>query len=93
MSQLRQNVRNFMLCHTLEEVRLEMSISDPTRLAVIQQLMFEGFWVDRRTMYLDWFNNFLTVPVFAEKYGLTEELAMQLIGEERESDENKSKNS
>lgn len=30
-------------------------------------------------MYLDWFNNFLTVPRFAEYYGITESLANKII--------------
>ncbi len=30
-------------------------------------------------MYLDWVNNFLTVPVFAEHYGITEEYANYII--------------
>ena len=30
-------------------------------------------------MYIDWFNNFLTVPRFAEYYGLTESKALRVI--------------
>jgi hypothetical protein len=30
-------------------------------------------------LYLDWVNNFLTIPVFAEYYGLDEEDARDLL--------------
>jgi hypothetical protein len=33
-------------------------------------------WPD---LYLDWFNNFLTVERFAEYYGMTEEHAKEII--------------
>lgn len=35
-------------------------------------------------MYLDWFNNFLTVPRFAEYYGISESLANTIITQGRE---------
>lgn len=31
------------------------------------------------TLYLDWFNNFLTVSGFAEHYGFTESEALDVI--------------
>lgn len=31
------------------------------------------------SMYLDWFNNFLTIPRFSEYYGITEEFAERVI--------------
>lgn len=37
-----------------------------------------------KAMYLDWVNNFLTVPVFAEHYGISEKLAELIIDEGRE---------
>jgi len=30
-------------------------------------------------LYLDWFNNFLTVEKFAEYYGMTEEHAQEIV--------------
>lgn len=36
-------------------------------------------------MYLDWFNNFLTVPRFAEYYGISEEFANEVIETGRET--------
>ena len=38
----------------------------------------------KRELYLDWFNNFLTVACFAEYYGLTEEEAQLVIKQGRE---------
>jgi hypothetical protein len=32
-----------------------------------------------KLMFRDWFNNFLTVPVFAEYYGITESRALEVI--------------
>lgn len=37
-------------------------------------------------VYLDWVNNFLTVPVFAEHYGITIEHAHEIIGAGHDSD-------
>ena len=34
-------------------------------------------------MYLDWFNNFITVSAFADHYGLTDEDAQRVIDEGR----------
>lgn len=34
---------------------------------------------DAIAMYLDWFNNFLTLPRFAEYYGISEPLAHEVI--------------
>lgn len=39
--------------------------------------------MDREAMYLDWFNNFLTVQRFADYYGITREEALDLINEQR----------
>lgn len=33
------------------------------------------------TLYLDYFNNFLTIEGFAEYYGISEQLAKQIIKE------------
>ena len=30
-------------------------------------------------MFRDWFNNFLTIPVFAEYYGISEAKALEII--------------
>ena len=38
---------------------------------------------ERKSMYLDWVNNFLTVRVFAVYYGITEHEAAGLIDEGR----------
>ena len=40
-------------------------------------------------MYLDWFNNFLTVSVFASYYQLSEDTASIVIKEGREMHERK----
>ena len=32
-----------------------------------------------QAIYLDWFNNFLSVPVFAEYYNISESAAVELI--------------
>jgi len=42
----------------------------------------------RRAMYLDYFNNFLSVAAFAEHYGMTESEASALINEQREHSAN-----
>lgn len=34
-------------------------------------------------MYLDWFNNFLTIPRFAEYYGISETFADEIIRQGR----------
>jgi len=34
---------------------------------------------DAIAMYLDWFNNFLSIPRFAEYYGISESLAHEVI--------------
>lgn len=39
--------------------------------------------MDREAMYLDWFNNFLTVQCFADYYGMTRQEALDLINEQR----------
>lgn len=39
--------------------------------------------MSREEMYLDWFNNFLTVACFANYYGMTETEARNLIEEQR----------
>ena len=39
--------------------------------------------MDKAEMYLDWFNNFLTVARFAEYYGITEDQARIIIHEGR----------
>ena len=36
------------------------------------------------SLYLDWFNNFLTIPRFAEYYGFSEAYAAQVIAYGRE---------
>lgn len=36
------------------------------------------------SMYLDWFNNFLTLPRFAEYYGISESFAKNIIDRGRE---------
>lgn len=36
-------------------------------------------------MYIDWFNNFLTVPRFAEYYGINEILAEKIIEQGRKN--------
>lgn len=36
-------------------------------------------------MYLDWFNNFLTVPRFAEYYNISEKFAEEVISIGRET--------
>jgi hypothetical protein len=41
-----------------------------------------------REIYLDWVNNFLTVQRFAEYYGISEDFAIELIGEGRRLHEN-----
>ena len=33
-----------------------------------------------RSMYLDWFNNFMTLTAFAEHYNITYEEARRVIG-------------
>jgi hypothetical protein len=40
-------------------------------------------------MYLDWFNNFLTVSAFSAHYGLREDTASMVIKEGREMHERK----
>ena len=37
----------------------------------------------KHELFLDWFNNFLTVPCFAEHYGLTDIEAQAVISEGR----------
>jgi hypothetical protein len=39
---------------------------------------------DPEAMFLEWYNNFLTVAYFAEYYELTEEQALELIEKGRE---------
>lgn len=36
-----------------------------------------------KEMYLDWFNNFLTIGKFAEHYGITVNRANEIINEQR----------
>lgn len=37
----------------------------------------------KHELFLNWFNNFLTVPCFAEHYGLTDSEAQAVISEGR----------
>ena len=37
-----------------------------------------------KTMYLDWYNNFLTVGCFADYYGWSDEVAQHMIEQGRE---------
>jgi hypothetical protein len=42
---------------------------------------------DLHEVYLDWFNNFLTLQVFADYYGISEEFASALIKEAKRMEE------
>lgn len=46
-------------------------------------------WAD---LYLDWFNNFLSIERFSEYYGLPEDLAMQILKYGKERHEERSQN-
>jgi len=44
-----------------------------------------------QAIYLDWFNNFLSVPVFAEYYNISESAAVELITVARRIHESRTK--
>lgn len=67
----------------------EIGLLRPTQSRILQGEIFKRETKTKqfREMFLDWFNNFLTIERFAEYYGITETYARIVIKEGRKLQE------